>query len=655
MKQMSFESDLIKTYDNVEGNEPESMEDIAPIGHHYISCGSTKTIVDVKISEDGTFVNLEMGKGKKNSSIIIPVTEESSSRTGNAVSTPHPLNDDLQFMSKQFLDKKGNPTAYNAYTTLLKEWCSSDVLNGGDRTEGCRQIKAIYKFVTSNDLLEILKEKKSDELPKDDKTGRIKFDNIRKYLVRWSVISDDSFVETRTWKNKEIRSLWTDFYIKKHSGKEKSIDCISGQEADIENIHPKLETFGNSKLISVKDEEASGFGYKGERFVDKFQIAQIGYVNAQKMFNTLDWLLLYQSIPLRSSSKSSDTIYLVCWLPETKENTSGQSIMDLTKNVIFKDMTIRNLAKKDYIDQTDRFRSLINGFSTADMDAGVSIVLMSKSGSGRCSPVMYRSLTAKDFIGNIRKWHEAFNFYRYDFSKRKNVIFSPSLYSISEATFGSIQNDMLKVYDNVQFFYCINVLLNSVIDGTPIPGDILKSMYRQASSPLRFKRDNKVNDWFFKVLPTACAALHFENLLNKKGDNDMTLDRTNDDRSYLFGRLLAVLEKIETDALKRNGSENRLANAVNYFNAYTTRPFTVYKTLTELASPYLSNLKPGIKVYYDKEIGSIIGLLTTNDAKTLDRPLEPSYLLGYYNEKSSLYTKQGDDNKDETEDNKTND
>ena len=119
----------------------------------------------------------------------------------------------------------------------------------------------------------------------------------------------------------------------------------------------------------------------------------------------------------------------------------------------------------------------------------------------------------------------------------------------------------------------------------------------------------------------------------------MTLDEDIRDRSYLFGRLLAILEKIESDA---NGKdEDRETNAIRTQAFYCQRPFTAFsQIMTGLKVGYYPRLSSKAKVYYEKLIGEIIEKLSVLPRNELDKQLTETYLMGYYLQKNSLYTKK---------------
>ena len=118
----------------------------------------------------------------------------------------------------------------------------------------------------------------------------------------------------------------------------------------------------------------------------------------------------------------------------------------------------------------------------------------------------------------------------------------------------------------------------------------------------------------------------------------MALDVDKKDRSYQFGRLLAVMEKIEKDTY--DAADNRETNAIRMQQKFVQRPFyTTDKVMQKLKSAYLPRLSMGTRVYYDSLIGEIMEKISVF-SNELNRPLSESYLLGYYLQKNALYTKR---------------
>lgn len=77
----------------------------------------------------------------------------------------------------------------------------------------------------------------------------------------------------------------------------------------------------------------------------------------------------------------------------------------------------------------------------------------------------------------------------------------------------------------------------------------------------------------------------------------MALEPGKQDRSYQFGRLLAVMEKVERDTYTDN--ENREPNAIRQMTIFCRRPMYVTANLEkQLEQAYLPRLRPRSRVFY---------------------------------------------------------
>ena len=118
----------------------------------------------------------------------------------------------------------------------------------------------------------------------------------------------------------------------------------------------------------------------------------------------------------------------------------------------------------------------------------------------------------------------------------------------------------------------------------------------------------------------------------------MKLDLENHDRSYLYGRLLAVCEAVERATYDRG--EAREPNAIRLQSAYVNHPMQTWKILDGLLNPYFQKLNPGLREYYRRLITEIVGSFEEEDAKKLNQELKESYLLGYYLQRAELYKRK---------------
>lgn len=124
----------------------------------------------------------------------------------------------------------------------------------------------------------------------------------------------------------------------------------------------------------------------------------------------------------------------------------------------------------------------------------------------------------------------------------------------------------------------------------------------------------------------------------------MALDLTNHDRSYLFGRLLAVAEKAEKSSYGQ--TEGRETNAIRMQSVFSQRPMYAWRIIYESLTPYLTRLPPGQREYYKGIMTEIIDLLPADDDKRLNKGLDDVYLLGYFHQRSAMYKKKNTSEKE---------
>lgn len=634
---MGFLNDLITTYDSVIGHEPDGMEKIAPIAHQ---CKKPKEVIDVTINTDGELTGSEFRIDNKcNERTLIAMTEKSSARTSSAAAvTPHGINDKLMFMTRKY------PKSYKSYRKQLQEWCDSD--------HSCVQARAVLKYITVHDIVDDML---SGHYLSEERDGTVKVEKYKDYIVRWRVPVENGYSET--WKNTQTLQSWTAFYRQKHFvNSEHVLDCIDGNETDRESVHAKpVSAYGNSKLISVATKENTVLHFTGERFTSENQLPQIGYENSQKLHNALRWLIDTQGIQISKNSLPCCTTdnkpkYLVCWRPELPQDESAGFQLGL----LMGRSDLNQIPK--YTTYVSQMKALIAGNDLpAFSNKNISLFMIDRSGDGRFSPVMYRSFTAAEFIEKIREWHTDCAWFSYDRESGKYEMSPVNLFEIAKCAYGVQQIDKktdqpyLDVDDSV-FKDTINVLLSSVIDGRNIPDSLMQKLASQVM-PERFA-GNKGHEMqlFNEILKTACALLHLIHMRKDKerGEKDLGLDRENSSRDYLYGRLLAVYDRIENTALNRrsqkdeNGrTDHRDTNAMRMWSAFVAHPSACAANLQECVIPYLSSLPYGLRTYYQNELTEIYSKLA--EAGHSKRPLSPDYLHGFYLERAELTRKKEQD------------
>ena len=129
----------------------------------------------------------------------------------------------------------------------------------------------------------------------------------------------------------------------------------------------------------------------------------------------------------------------------------------------------------------------------------------------------------------------------------------------------------------------------------------------------------------------------------------MALDETCTKRDYLYGRLLAVADRIEYRTYDReeNGQTNakdrqtkgRQTNAKRYMSAFSQHPFRTWKVIEERLEPYLVRLAVPERLKYQGLLDEISDRFTVEDFAS-DMPLSGLYLLGFHNQAYAFKKKE---------------
>ncbi|MNC20446.1 CRISPR-associated protein [compost metagenome] len=175
-------------------------------------------------------------------------------------------------------------------------------------------------------------------------------------------------------------------------------------------------------------------------------------------------------------------------------------------------------------------------------------------------------------------------------------------------------------------------LLPCIVDGKPIPADIVQNAVRRASNPASME----AWEWE-KTLGIACALVRKSEKGMKKEEYGVSLDTNRRDRSYLFGRLLAIADVLERSALGRE--EKRATNAIRYMGIYARHPKRTWGIIQKCLHPYQARL--GTKAnYHTKLLDDVLSMF--NPGEFSDEPLDDDYLLGIATQRSELYKSRSD-------------
>jgi len=631
---MNWIQSLYETYENCQnmlGYSADASRPLLPICHI-----TTQTHIEVVIDGKGNFRRAQIVE-KDDSTTIIPATESSAGRAGSKPEC-HPLSDKLQYLAGDFTDYGGEVTSgfaedptepYKKFVELLTNWCNSPYSHLKARAVlAYVQKKTLIRDLVAQNVLLVGNNGKligKEETTRDKKVKDIfsvlnAQDNA---VVRWVVeIPEDS--ESKAWRDAALWESWKNCYL--NSKAEKNVCLVTGQIQILTTNHPKYirREGDNAKLISSND--TSNFTFRG-RFITDTQACGVGLETSQKAHYALAWLISRQGY-------QAGDLAVVAWA------TSGAKLIQPTDDLIDaldQDAPVEESKTADTAQEVGiRLKKKIAGYRQEIGEReDVSVIAVDSATPGRLSIVYYRTLKGSEFLERIENWHGTCA-WRHTYhsievqdekgkTKKRYIPFigAPAPADIAEAAYGSRLDDKLKKAT-------IKRLLPCIVDDQPIPRDLVESVVRRASN----RAGLSGYDWS-KALTIACAL--YRKHKHGKENFDMSLDETRNTRDYLFGRLLAIADVMEERTLSES-EKKRPTNATRYMQQFSQRPFTTWKQIHELLTPYFMRQGDNAS-YYKWLIAQVEDLFTPEDFIS-NKPLTGEYLLGYYCQRQKMWEKK---------------
>ncbi|TKB66663.1 MAG: type I-C CRISPR-associated protein Cas8c/Csd1 [Nitrospira sp.] len=648
---MSWIQKLHETYEQCYDAPQFSNHPLLPISHAL-----QQAHIEVTLDHQGNF---RRAKIVQKVETILPATEKSAARTSGEA--PHPLCDKVQYCASDYPKHGGmKKSYYPGYAKQLTTWCESRFSHP--------KARAVLEYVRKGTVIaDLVREKvlhvgndkalltvwKSD-LPTPDifkyLTAKEGARDQGDALIRWRVeMPEDPIPET--WEDKSLREAWVvfDAYQSQHhdddtvlrntvsrlkKGKDhksqQGLCMVIGKTMLLATNHPKRLRHGGdgAKLISSNDTD--GYTFRG-RFLGAEEACSVGFEVTQKAHSALRWLIARQAF------RSGDQV-VVAW------SVSGKSLPDPFANSaqMFGLESREEDAKPVYQGDAGqafavRLKKYIAGYRTrlGSTDAIVVMALDSAT-PGRMAITYYRELTGSEFLERIQLWHESCAWHQ-SFGKNLRFVGVPSPRDITEAAYGrQVEGKSGEKLRKAT----VERLLPCIIDGRPIPRDLVESTVRRAVNRPGLEK------WEWeKNLGIACALFRGH---HKQRSYEMALELDRTSRDYLFGRLLAVAERIEDMALYL-AKENRGTSAAKLMQRFADHPYSTWRTIELSLAPYKARLRtrlPGFLVNMEKLLDGIICTFRGQDFMSEAR-LSGEFLLGYHCQRQALWPKSESTNAEE--------
>ena len=581
----------VETYDSHHtyasaNREGQSM--MAPVGHII-----TRAELEITLDVNGCFVDAA-AVDKTEPKIIIPATESSAGRT--SAPCAHPLCDQIGYLNP------ANEKKYQLYVSQLSDWINSMHTHP--------KLSPVMRYVKGQTILSDL-----------ERCGLVKLDekgmpDNEKRLVRWRILGEE---QEACWLDQSLFNAFTEYYLASQAG-DTGLCMVTGMIGTTAAQHPKgiVSLNGNAKLISAND--SSGYTYRG-RFTEENQALTVSYEASQKAHNALRWLVDTQGGRAAFGGRT-----FLCWNPQGRIIIPPHLPFMRPPAPVFRPSDYR-AALQTVLNSKKAELKLSDGVVLAAFDAATT---------GRLSLTYYNELQGHDFLQRLHDWDAGCCWPHRNFG-----IQTPSLKQIVDCAFGTQRSGRLETDDRV-LRQQMQRLIACRVDRSAIGLDIVKALAQRASRPQAY--DQYVWE---DILFTACAVIRKYRMDRFKEEWNMALEPERSDRSYQYGRLLAVMEKVERDTY--GNGESREPNAVRLQSVFCQRPMQTAANLEkQLERAYFPRLKPGSRIWYKNLIGQIMEMISQFPDE-LDKPLESTYLLGYYLQRSALYTKKPDEEMEESE------
>ncbi len=617
-------------------------------------------VVQLVFGESGIPMSLEFLLN--NTYTIFPVTEDSLNRTSNVFA--HPLCDDMQYLSKSL-----NPKKYESYCKENEKWLNgiSAILSEVSKeTEDIKMfLQEIRSLLVSKDLLLVLKkllrmkykviseDKEVLEVEIKPKTAvekaELKIIDLSKLFVTFKKEFSDSRKKSIEVSRNQLLHQAHVAYIQNWQSQqvEAFAKCdVSGGEMYCTNRNRGL--LGKGKLVSVSNNTET---YRG-RLTDGAEIIHLGADTSECIHLMLKFFLEHEDNSQRLYNNTTAIIWFAKDILNERKMDLSDPVADFENDFGDDDedddielLTLSDLKAREW-------KKIVKGNKTLTHEESEDffyLILLNKISNGRIAIQSSRTIPITIFVQNLQKWQETCRWEIWDSSTKKYETKTPRPWDIIRFVYGVEKTDgKVDCLKDELKSLAFKRLLPSVIDGFPLPKDMARKIFTNYKNRIRYRKN-----WIFLQYLT-CALINKVRQDERKEKRTSMLEKEQQTRDYLYGRLLAVYEKVEMDAMKPSAfsadkkeegkmdKKSRVTNVEKVWSAFFQAPERMLETLHMKIRPYLDKLKAdqaGSYSYYNKLIGEI--QTDIRDAETYldtkNKSLNEDAVFGYYAQNRELY------------------
>jgi len=167
-------------------------------------------------------------------------------------------------------------------------------------------------------------------------------------------------------------------------------------------------------------------------------------------------------------------------------------------------------------------------------------------------------------------------------------------------------------------------VMRSILTGGPYPRSLLSSII------VRIRADQKIN--YLRAAMIKACLVRQSRITNQRKEIAMVLDPENTNIAYVLGRLFAVLERAQKDAVP--GANTTIKD--RFFGAASSTPRTVFPQLVRLAQHHIEKAEFGH--VRDKQIEEIMDKISEFPPH-LSLDDQGLFAIGYYHQRADFFKK----------------
>ncbi len=405
----------------------------------------------------------------------------------------------------------------------------------------------------------------------------------------------------------QIKEKWEKEYAKEQSkpGEYQAQCAITGEVSDIARIHSKIKGIAGGAatggvLIGFNNPSENSYGN------DQSYNSNISELAMRKYTEALNYILKRQAHKI-----VMDDITIAFWAMD------GGDEHEMT----LQEMLMSQSSRKKADEVNSMLKSLLSrGMNTRittnelkeldeDLDGNIDFYIVGlKPNSSRISVKFLYHKKFLDMLWNLAKFQDELQV-----SEEVRVV-----------SLSWIKKECLSPKSNSEKISpaLFTKLFEAAIYGTNYPYSLLETMVR------RVKTDKFIN-------ATRAGVIKAYLTRNEKEELKVSLDRSNNDQAYLCGRLFAVLENIQNQAV--GGGKLNSTIKDKYFASASAKPASIFPTLIKLSQHHMKKLNDGSQIFHAKLVGEIMNMLENEFPKTLSLVEQGKFMIGYYQQVQDFF------------------